>query len=143
METAHSVTLEPELSEQDRRALLDSLVAFGDRFVPPRRYTPLAAVLRDSAGTLCGGLLGATLWDWLQLDVLWAHDSLRRQGYGAQLLRLAESHAISIGCHSARLDTCDFEARVFYERHGYSVYGELPDFPRGHTQFHLRKSLIG
>lgn len=143
MQTAHSVALELKLPEQDRQALLDNLVAFGDCFAPPRRYLPLAAVIRDSAGTLCGGLLGATLWDWLQLDVLWVHDSLRRRGYGAQLLRLAEAHAVSLGCHSARLDTFDFEARAFYEHHGYFVYAELPDFPRGHTQFHLRKSLVG
>jgi ribosomal protein S18 acetylase RimI-like enzyme len=122
--------------------LLDSLVAFSDRFVPPRHYTPLAAVLRDPAGALCGGLLGATLWDWLQVDVLWVHDSLRRYGYGSQLLRLAESHAVACGCHSARLDTFDFEARAFYEQHGYRVYGELPDFPAGHTQFHHRKCLV-
>lgn len=143
MQTTHSVALDLELPEHDRRSLLENLVAFGDRFVPPRHYTPLAAVLRDAAGALCGGLLGATLWDWLQLDVLWVHDSLRRHGYGSQLLRLAESHAVSLGCHSARLDTFDFEARAFYEHHGYRVYAELPDFPRGHTQFHLRKSLVG
>jgi GNAT superfamily N-acetyltransferase len=90
---------------------------------------------------LCGGLLGATLWDWLQLDVLWVHDSLRRRGFGSQLLRLAESHALSVGCRSARLNTFDFEARAFYEHHGYRVYAELPNFPAGHTQFHLSKSL--
>jgi GNAT superfamily N-acetyltransferase len=143
MKSAHSITLELGLPEADKRALLDRLVAFGDCFVPPRHYTPVAAVLRDSTGALCGGLLGATLWEWLQVDALWVHDSLRRRGYGSQLLRLAEAHAASVGCHFARLDTFDFEARTFYERHGYRVYAELPDFPRGHTQFHLRKSLVG
>jgi len=141
MQAAYSIAIESELADQDRRVLLESLVAFGDRFVPPRRYASLATVLRDADGTLRGGLLGSTLWDWLQVDVLWVDDSLQRRGHGSQLLLLAESHARSIGCHSARLDTFDFEARAFYEHHGYRVYAELDNFPAGHTQFHLRKSL--
>ncbi|MBC8089189.1 MAG: N-acetyltransferase, partial [Phycisphaerae bacterium] len=38
--------------------------------------------------------------------------------------------------------TFDFQARAFYERLGYSVYGALDNFPRGHTQFHLAKVLV-
>ena len=141
MNSKYSIALEPNLAEHEKRALLDGLVAFGDRFAPPRRYSPLAVALRDSSGALHGGLLGSTLWDWLQVDVLWVRDSLRRRGLGSQLLHLVEAHALSIGCRFARLDTFDFEARAFYEHHGYRVYGELPNFPAGHTQFHLRKSL--
>ncbi len=141
MNDQYTVALQPDLAERERHALLDNLVAFGDRFAPPRRYAPLSAALRDSSGGLRGGLLGATLWDWLQVDVLWVDDSLRRRGLGSQLLRLAEAHARASGCRFARADTFDFEARGFYEHHGYRVYGELSDFPAGHTQFHLCKSL--
>ena len=141
MNTEYTVSLEPELAEEDRCTLLNGLVAFGDRFAPPRRYAPWAAALRDSAGVLCGGLLGSTVWEWLQIDALWIHDSLRRRGLGTRLLLRAETHARSLHCRFARLDTFDFEARGFYESHGYEVYGELPDFPVGHTQFHLRKAL--
>jgi hypothetical protein len=37
------------------------------------------------------------------------------------------------------VDTFDFEARGFYERLGYRVYGELAGFPRGHSHLHLAK----
>jgi len=82
MQAEYSIAIESELADHDRRALLDSLVAFGDCFAPPRCYAPLAAVLRDADGTLRGGLLGSTLWDWLQVDVLWVDDSLRRRDGG-------------------------------------------------------------
>jgi hypothetical protein len=34
-----------------------------------------------------------------------------------------------------------FGARPFYERLGYSVFGELPDYPPGFSRVFLRKSL--
>lgn len=39
------------------------------------------------------------------------------------------------------LDTFDFQARPFYERHGYEVFGTLDDYPPGHSRFFLRKDL--
>jgi iron complex outermembrane receptor protein len=45
------------------------------------------------------------------------------------------------GCHSAYLDTFSFQAKPFYERCGYEVFGVLEDFPKGHQRFFMRKSL--
>jgi hypothetical protein len=56
------------------------------------------------------------------------------------LLKRAGQVAQDAGCRHARVDTFDFEARGFYEKQGYAVYGALVDFPQGHTQFHLRKA---
>lgn len=39
------------------------------------------------------------------------------------------------------LDTLDFQALPFYEREGYSIFGILEDYPPGHRQYYLRKSL--
>jgi len=39
------------------------------------------------------------------------------------------------------IDTMDFQALPFYERHGYSVFGVLDDMPRGHQRFFLKKAL--
>lgn len=143
MSTRCSIAVEPEMSEDDHEALLDGLEESGEKVAPPRRHELLAVSLRDEAGRLCGGLLGSTLWDWLQVEILWVEESLRGSGYGSELLRTAEAHALSIGCHSAKLDTFDFETRGFYEKAGYRVYGQLDGFPAGHTHFHLSKSLVG
>ncbi|RQX83694.1 hypothetical protein DF034_05110 [Burkholderia anthina] len=41
------------------------------------------------------------------------------------------------------LDTFDFQARTFYEKRGYVRFGELPDYPVGHTRIFLTKKLAG
>ena len=75
------------------------------------------------------------------IDGLWIDDALRGQGLGRQLLLRSEAIAVARGCRGAWLGTFDFQARGFYERHGYRVFAALPDFPAGHTHYHLRKDL--
>jgi GNAT superfamily N-acetyltransferase len=128
-------------SADESLAIQQNIVAFGDAHVPPRNYRPVHIVLRSEDGRLLGGLLGSMVWEWLQIDVLWVDEAVRGKSYGSLLLRQVERLAWDAGCQYVRLDTFDFEARGFYEKHGYRVYGELQGFPRGHTQFHLKKTL--
>lgn len=41
----------------------------------------------------------------------------------------------------AYLDTFSFQAPGFYQRAGYRVFGELPDFPAGHRRYFMTKEL--
>jgi GNAT superfamily N-acetyltransferase len=139
--------MEFEITEEhDGRTGIDAEVRRGIREadppdVGPRDWEPLALGLRDSTGLLRGGAYGATMWGWLMLDGLWVAPDLRGRGLGARLLAAAEAVARRRGCRGVSLGTFDFQARVFYERHGYSVFGQLPEFPAGHTHFHLAKRL--
>jgi GNAT superfamily N-acetyltransferase len=53
----------------------------------------------------------------------------------------AEAEALRRGCHAASLDTYSFQARGFYERLGYSVFGIIDDCPPGHSRIYLIKRL--
>ena len=108
--------------------------------VGPRDWVPLCLALRDGAGALVGGLYGATMWRWLLVDGLWVDAALRGRGLGSRLLGEAEAAAAARGCVGAWLGTFDFQARGFYERHGYRVFGEMPGFPAGHTHYELWKA---
>ena len=110
--------------------------------VAPRDYESLCLALRSADGTLVGGLFGGTLWSWLMIDGLWVSETLRGQGLGRRLLLSGEAVALARGCRGAWLGTFDFQARGFYERHGYTVFAVLPGFPPEHTHFHLRKELV-
>ena len=106
----------------------------------------------DSGKTLCyviqgpdkevvGGVIGATHWDWLYIDLMWIREDLRGQGYGKQLLELAEEEARKRGAKNAYLDTFSFQAPNFYKKYGYHFYGELQNFPPGHQRYFLTKKL--
>jgi ribosomal protein S18 acetylase RimI-like enzyme len=59
-----------------------------------------------------------------------------------RLLQRAEEYAREHGCHAAWLDTFTFQARGFYEKQGYTVFGEWPNYPGEHRRYFLWKKLI-
>jgi ribosomal protein S18 acetylase RimI-like enzyme len=120
------------------QGLIDHALSRG---IEPRNHRTLAILLRDGEGRVVGGLAGTTVWGWLQVTMLWVDEAARGQGHGAALMREAEAEAVRRGCHHALLDTFDFQAREFYECLGYETFGELDEFPRGHTRYFMRKTL--
>lgn len=101
----------------------------------------LCFILRAPDQEIVGGVIGATYWDWLHIDLMWVKDELRGRGYGHRLLAHAEAEARQRGAENAYLDTFSFQAPGFYERHGYQVFGELRGFPAGHQRYFLTKRL--
>jgi GNAT superfamily N-acetyltransferase len=101
----------------------------------------LCFVLYAPDQEVVGGVIGATHWDWLHIDLMWVKEELRGRGYGHQLLVAAEDAARQRGAKNAYLDTFSFQAPDFYEQHGYQVFGELQDFPSGHRRYYLTKQL--
>lgn len=101
----------------------------------------LCFALQGPDQVIVGGVLGAVYWDWFHLDLLWVKDEVRGRGYGHRLLALAEEEARKRGAKNVYLDTFSFQALDFYKQHGYQVFGELQDFPRGHQRCFLTKQL--
>lgn len=77
---------------------------------------PLDLFLLDEHQAIVGGLTASTYWSWLDIDMLWLREDVRRRGYGEQLLRRAEQLAMQRGCRYAQLSTFSFQARGFYEK---------------------------
>ena len=101
----------------------------------------LCYVLQSASGEIVGGVIGATYWNWLYINLMWVREDLRGQGYGQQLLTLAEDEARKRGAKHAYLDTFSFQAPEFYQKYGYQEFGRLEDFPPGHTRFFMTKAL--
>jgi GNAT superfamily N-acetyltransferase len=125
-----------------RQAIARPLVAFNNsRASQPEDYRPLVMVLTDGdGGDILGGLWADTNFAHMHVDLLFVPETLRGLGLGRQMLLQAEQEAVVRGCRGAWLDTYNFQARGFYERLGYVVFGTLDDYPPGQSRIFLRKA---
>ena len=104
-------------------------------------YFPVNFVLRGERDDVLGGVLGQLWGSWLQVTYLWVAEAARGAGHGTRLMSDAEAYACSRGAVGATVETHSFQARPFYERLGYEVFGTLDGYPPGHVKFFLRKAL--
>ena len=114
------------------------------RFEPANLASrPVAAYAVDDAGELLGGCVGNTedAWHWLTIDTMWVRPTQRGGGLGRELLTAVEDQARERGCRWAKLNTWEFQAPDFYARCGYVTYGREVDYPPGHVNHLMRKTL--
>lgn len=128
-------------SEAERRSVLDGLLAFNARYIPDENYTPVALLIESAAGEAQGGLVGAIYWNAFFVDLLWVAEDLRGSGVGRALMLQAEAYARSRRCAIMHLDTMSFQARGFYEKLGFSVFGTMTGYPHGIERYYLVKHL--
>ena len=107
----------------------------------PYQGTRICYVLYAPDEQVVGGVIADTYWDWCFISLMFVKDELRGRGFGGQLLELAEELARQRGCKNVYLDTFSFQAPEFYKKYGYRVFGELKDFPPGHSRFFMTKEL--
>ncbi|WP_229954129.1 GNAT family N-acetyltransferase [Parasphingorhabdus litoris] len=92
-------------------------------------------------GDLMGGLWGQSRWNIFFVDILSVAGDLRGQGLGSQLMEMAEAEARNRQCSLMWLDTYAFQARPFYERHGFEVFAQFDGAPPIYPQYFMKKSL--
>jgi len=98
--------------------------------------------IKDENGEVIGGILACSaLWNILSIDTLWVKNEFRNQGFATQLLSIVEADARNMGCYISYLSTYDFQAKGFYLKNGYEIFGILEDCPKGHKLYHLSKRL--
>ena len=136
-----SLVVTEGVEEADRKAVRDLLVEYSNQFAGQPDWLGLDLLVRDDEGAIVGGLHGRTGRKWLFVDLLGLPEDLRRSGLGTQLMDRAEAEARARGCIGVWLDTFSFQARPFYEKRGYCVFAEIPDYPEGHSRFFLSRRL--
>ena len=126
-------------NKEEASYIRKKLIEFNANFIRKDDYERITITLKDEHDQVAGGLLAAIEWQSLHIDVLWVDDRVRGEGLGKQLMTMAEKIASEKGCTLIKLDTFSFQALEFYKKLGYEVFGELKDFPAGHTQYYLYK----
>jgi len=107
----------------------------------PPFYT-INRVTKGSNGEILAGINSILYcWNCLSIDVLWVKEEFRKNGYGSALLNEVEKIAKEKGCKLVHLDTFDFQAKDFYLKHGYEVFGVLDDCPSEHKHYYMKKNI--
>lgn len=134
------IVVDAELKPEDAAVIRDGLYAYNDSKVDsPDGH--LGILVKDDAGQTVGGLTGRWYYGWLFVELLFLPEALRGQDIGTRVMAEAERYAVAQGMTGIWLDTFGFQARGFYEKLGYVVFGELPDYPAGHSRYFLQKRL--
>ena len=102
---------------------------------------PLAVQIKNDNGDVIAGAAGRTFGDWLLINTLWVSDNLRGQQVGSRILNEIESAAKERGCVKCLLDTLDFQAMPFYEKHGYQVQWVQEGYPKTGCKYFMLKVL--
>lgn len=92
-------------------------------------------------GEVIGGLWGEDDFGWAFVELLYVPPELRGQGMGEKLMQEAEVIARGRGMIGLWVNTFDFQARGFYEKLGYAVFGSLESEGDAAGQFFLKKRL--
>jgi len=102
---------------------------------------PLAVQIKNDQGEIIAGAAGRTFGDWLQLSTLWVSEALRGQKVGSKLLAEMEASAKKRGCVKCLLDTLNFQAMPFYEKHGYETQWIQEGYPKIGCKYFMVKVL--
>jgi ribosomal protein S18 acetylase RimI-like enzyme len=127
--------------EHEFEALRDGLREHNESFTGAVFREKISSFVKDETGKIVGGILGEINWGWLHIQGLWIDKSIRKGGWGTKLLSHMEEYALSKDTSYIRLETTTFQALDFYLKSGYSVFGELPNLPPGHTSYFLQKQV--
>ena len=104
-------------------------------------YYPFVFHILDDNGEPVGGAVGHGSFDWVFVELLFIPQHLRGQGAGTRLMRQIEAFAREHKLAGIWLDTFSFQARPFYEKLGYTVFGTLEGHPIGGRRHFMSKRL--
>ena len=136
------IALKTEFTGDDIEAVRAPLIAF-NREASGRvaGYHPFVFHILDDSGKPVGGAVGHGSFDWVFVELLFIPPNLRGKGIGTRLMQQIEEFAQARGLVGIWLDTFSFQARPFYEKLGYSVFGTLDGHPIGGSRHFLSKRL--
>lgn len=132
-------------NETEAQFVHDNIVAFNRSQVPftqDNDFVSLNFHFKNENGLVIAGINSLMYgWGMLYVDVLFVEENHRGQKLGSLLLNKVETEAKLMGASLSHLDTFDWQAKDFYLKQGYEVFGILEDCPKGHKRYFMKKSL--
>lgn len=129
--------------EQDY--LIDRLVEYNLSQVKSeqkKNFIDLSIKFVEEDKIIAGIIAKMYCWNIVYVDTLWVDANYRGRRIGEMLLARLENEAKSKGAKLIHLDTFDFQAKEFYEKQGYEVFGKLEDCPENHCRYYMKKVFV-
>ncbi|WP_026888842.1 GNAT family N-acetyltransferase [Clostridium beijerinckii] len=134
-----------ESNEYEVELIIDKLVDYNLSIVPQvqeQSFIMINRVVKNYEDKIIAGINSKMYcWNCLYIDSLWVDAEFRGEGIGMRLLDEVEKIAIKKGCTLIHLDTFDFQAKDFYIKQGYEVFGILDNCPEGHKRYYMKKNI--
>ncbi|ESX66361.1 GNAT family N-acetyltransferase [Mesorhizobium sp. LSHC414A00] len=124
----------------DLRAIVAVLSVYNNAYSGMADQPGFAIIIRDpETQAAVGGLYGVDGYGWAFVRYLAIPEEYRGAGLGRRLMEEAEKIAKARGYIGIWLDTLEFQARPFYERLGFELFGELEGGPGAIPRYFLKK----
>jgi GNAT superfamily N-acetyltransferase len=137
------LTLSASQEPRARTVIGDGLNAYNDAIVGFADRMPLTVKVCDpDTGAVIGGISGGTFLGLLFIDLVFLPDSLRGQDVGSRMMAMAEEEGRRRGCRAGMLYTISIQAPRFYQKLGWTVFGEIPCDPPGTSRVFLTKTFF-
>ncbi|MFD2169346.1 GNAT family N-acetyltransferase [Tumebacillus lipolyticus] len=145
MSELSKISLETKWDKEAAREVIRNLVAYNNQHVAEADQNGaeenFSLVLRDESNQIVGGIVAHLFWHRLKIEIFWVDEQMRGRGWGSRLLQEMEAIAKEKGARLIELDTFSFQAPEFYQKQGYQKFGQVDNFPTGHTHYHFIKRL--
>ncbi len=132
-------------SEKETQFIDNNIVAFNRRHVPftqDNDFVSLNFHIKNESGFVVAGINSLMYcWGMLYIDALIVDENYRGLQLGSRLLNKIETDAKAMGARLSHLDTFDWQAKDFYLKRGYEIFGILDNCPPGHKRYYLKKVL--
>ena len=131
-------------TDEEQELISDEIMHFNARAVPfTQKETPIFKnyVLKDNNKIIAG--INAIIYHWgiLFIDEIYVSEAYRHQRLGTYLMDKVEQEALAHGATLSHVDTFDFQAKDFYLKQGYEIFGVLENCPPNHNRYYLKKKL--
>ncbi len=131
--------------KKDLKALDEAITDYNIRIaeeLPRAEIERLDFTIKNVKSDLLGGIQAYRVnWGILHIELLYVYDNYRGQGIASMLLEHVEKIARDHHCYLSHLETFDFQAKDFYLKHGYLIFGILENAPKGHSRYYMKKDL--
>lgn len=126
--------------KQDDNYVLEQLRRHNASVVE-RDIAPVSLYFKDEDGNIFAGLTGRTQWGALHIEILWVSEESRGESLGAKLVKRAIDIAKERKCQNVILETMGFQAKGFYLKQGFEVFGVVENENPELSCFYLKKVL--